>query len=333
MTESPTSPTSPATILALLAVPLLGCDVDPAARTAGDLPARAASVLANPGPVPPELLPLEAAVERVAVGFGGLEAVSGVRTEDGTGFELRYHEWDEGAGAWSSGRPLPFADPEAADRAPALSPDGSYLLFASDRDSGNPNAFDFNLWVAQREEGPEGEPAGWSDPWLVPAVHSPAWDGSPSIAGDGSLYFSSLREGPARGRSLYMASFEDGMWTAPARIPDPVSSAAEDADPYVAPDQSFLLFASNREGSWNVYAAYREGEGWGEVQRLGDQVNTDGDERAPYLSSAGETLFFVREGDLHSIPAARAGVVRPEPVEPETGEPGRDETGQEEPAR
>jgi len=305
-------PLFPAVMLSLMALFLTGCQ-DPESRDAEDLPPEAASALSRPGPVPFGLLPLEGPVERVAVGFQGREIISSVRVEEGAGFRLARHEWDEGAGAWSPGEPLPFADAEVPDRDPTLSPDGSYLLFASLRPADHPAAFDSNLWVSQREEGPEGETAGWSAPWLVAGVNSPAWDGNPSMAGDGSLFFSSRREGPEVGSNLFVAPFEGGIWETPEPLPEPLNSPHDEGDPFVAPDRSFLLFASNREGNWNLYVSFRVGEAWGEVQKLGDEVNTRADERAPYLSSAGQTLFFVRDGVLRAIPASRAGVVRPEP--------------------
>ncbi|TVR56751.1 MAG: hypothetical protein EA421_02420 [Gemmatimonadales bacterium] len=307
----PNGPLFPVATLSLLVLFMTGCrDVEP--RGAEDLPPEAASALARSVPVPPGLLPLDGPVERVAVGFQGREVISSVRLEEGAGFRLARHEWDQGAGAWSAGEPLPFADPEVSDRDPTLSPDGSYLLFASFRPADHAGAFDSNLWVAQREEGPEGETEGWSAPWLVPGVNSPAWDGNPSMAGNGSLYFASGREGLEVGSNLFAAPFEGGMWETPQPLPEPLNSPHDEGDPFIAPDQSFLLFASNREGNWNLYVSYRERDAWGEVQKLGAEVNTRANERAPYLSSAGQTLFFVRDGELRAIPASRAGVVRPE---------------------
>lgn len=312
-TAAPSPPYSVSAV-SLLMLALVGCrDAEPPGPE--DLPPAAVSALATSGPVQPELLPLKGRVERVAVGRQGREMITSVRVEEeeGTAFRLKRHVWDGGADAWSSGQPLPFADPQAPDRDPTLSPDGSYLLFASHRPAGHPSAFDSNLWVVRREGGWEEETVEWSDPWLVPGVNSPAWDGNPSLAGDGSLYFASHREGPERGRDLFVASFEGGVWAPPERLPEPLNSPHDDGDPFIAPDRSFLLFGSNREGNWNLYVSYRVSGAWGEVQKLGDEVNTRADERAPFLSSAGKTLFFVRDGELRATPASRAGVVRPDP--------------------
>jgi hypothetical protein len=83
------------------------------------------------------------------------------------------------------------------------------------------------------------------------------------------------------GSHLFVAPFEGGMWATPEPLPEPLNSPHDEGDPFIAPDRSFLLFASNREGNWNLYVSYREGEAWGEVQKLGDEVNTRADERAP----------------------------------------------------
>jgi hypothetical protein len=289
---------------------VVGCGETPPPLP-GDLPGAAQAALLEPTAVPPDLLPLEGRVERVVVGLRGQEVFASVVAEDGQGFRLTRHRWDGRAGAWTTGEPLPFASPGEGDRDLTLSPDGSYLLFASRRPADHAGASDSNLWVSQREVGPGGETVGWSRPWLVPGVHSQAWDGNPSMAGDGSLWFASAREGPATGTNLFLAPFEEGGWSAPVPLPEPINSVHDEGDPFIAPDRSFLLFASNREGRWDLYVSYREGEAWGEVQRLGGEVNTRGDERAPWLSSAGRTLFFTRDGELRALPASRAGVVRP----------------------
>ena len=69
-------------------------------------------------------------------------------------------------------------------------------------------------------------------------------------------------------------------------------------DPFIAPDQSWLIFASERPGGYgaaDLYVSFRRPDGtWGEPKNLGPSVNTAGSEYTPMLSPDGRYLFFTR---------------------------------------
>jgi hypothetical protein len=305
--------TSGRPILALAAILIpatfAGCEMDDA-RDDGppDLPGPIAQAIDAPGPFPIQLLPPAGELtDGIAVEPLGSFVVTAALDADPIESVLSMHYWNEEEERWGEPRQLHFSEAGFGDSSPALAPDGSYLLFASARPGDNPAAGDVNIWIAQREGESDGE-IQWTDPWLVPAVFSPAWDGAPSLAGDGSLYFSSMREGPTEGLNLHVAPFEDGMWMAPQKLPEPVNSSVDDSDPYISPDQSFMVFASNREGLWNLYLVHAEGEGWGEPQLLDAASDESANDRAPYMTAAGSHLFWVRDGEVMAAPAEAVGI-------------------------
>jgi outer membrane protein OmpA-like peptidoglycan-associated protein len=100
-------------------------------------------------------------------------------------------------------------------------------------------------------------------------------------------------------------------------LPEPVNSIFTEADGWMAEDQSYILFVSDRSGNigeyhkkgwkWNdsfwgntdVYVSLRSGNGWAEPINLGAKINTPYAERTPWLSYDGLTLFLSSNGYIN----------------------------------
>jgi Tol biopolymer transport system component len=68
--------------------------------------------------------------------------------------------------------------------------------------------------------------------------------------------------------------------------------------PFIAPDESYLIFDSKREdgyGDSDIYISYRQPDGsWGEAINLGSGINTDAWEASASVTPDGKYLFFNR---------------------------------------
>jgi Tol biopolymer transport system component len=172
-----------------------------------------------------------------------------------------------------------------SDWAPEFSPDGRYLVFVSIRDHRA------NLWRVNRTA------AGWSQPVRLPAnVNFGPSIWKSSVVADGSIYFVSI---DAKGnKRLYCSRYKSGAYQ-PAQ-PLPFSDGAHgDVDPEVAPDESFMIFASNGrvkgDTQDHLFIVYRTGGAWGEPMPLhynGDSANGGSADNEPHLSADLRTLFF-----------------------------------------
>ena len=197
------------------------------------------------------------------------------------------------AGAWTPPRIAPFSG-RWMDAQPTLAPDGSALVFVSNRpladgDATHPSG---NLWRVERHGSAWGE-----------AVHLPAvinrgasiW--GPSVAADGSVYFMD-RIGGKGPFKLWRAQRRDGTWAEPVQqaLGDP---AMQQVDPAVAPDESFIVFSAKRPDTdehERLYVAFREGAGWGAAIDLGAPVNLPGsDSNESRLAPDGRTLYFASD--------------------------------------
>lgn len=184
-------------------------------------------------------------------------------------------------GSWSKPQIASFSG-HWFDQDPVVAPDGTYLLFNSDRPvsaGGKSLVQDYfrggpgpgsNIWKVERR----GD--GWGEPvWLGAVINNDAFVDFASIARDNTLYF--LRwDKQAKVMHTWRARYRDGAYQPPERagLGDPAVSTH---DPAVAPDQSFIVFdyGKVKGGLGRLCIAFREGDHWGKPIDLGDAVNQD----------------------------------------------------------
>lgn len=183
-------------------------------------------------------------------------------------------------GVWSKPEIAPFSG-EWMDHDPAMSPDGSYLVFVSNRPVKQGAAAlgatvhgkffpgrGGNLWRVDRKG------SGWGTPVHLPsAVNASDRTYAPSISANGSLYF--IHPDVNGVFHIYASSFVHGAYQAAKRVAlgDPLATTH---DPAVAPDQSFIVFnsASPKAGVMgDFYIAFRQGDHWSKPIDLGETVN------------------------------------------------------------
>jgi hypothetical protein len=134
------------------------------------------------------------------------------------------------------------------DSYPSISPDGSMLVFASDR-AGSIGYSD--IYVSKRQKNGK-----WSKPEnLTKEINTTAADITPHIGRDGSLYFASNGYRPNTGYDIIKAQKTgDGKWGNPQILPEPYNSESDDKDPITIGAQ--LVFASKRDGGSGGYDLY-----------------------------------------------------------------------------
>jgi Tol biopolymer transport system component len=144
-------------------------------------------------------------------------------------------------------------------------------------------------------------------------VSGPANDGSPTFSPDGNTLFFT-RSGATWSVILesHRAGGAGGHWTAP--VIAPFSGQWPDSGPAMAPDGSFLVFASVRPAAappradaqgarpapamvGNIWRVDRTGAGWGEPYRLPDTVNLSGRVFRPTVAADGSIYVNAMEKD------------------------------------
>jgi Tol biopolymer transport system component len=124
---------------------------------------------------------------------------------------------------------------------------------------------------------------------------APHW--SFSVANSEHLYFTS--EG-----DVYVSRFDGQKHTRPVKLPAPVNTSAVEMCAFIAPDESYLLFARDEQTASgpsgrikkDLLISFRlKGDAWSQAMPLGSGVNVPGvDDISPMVSPDGKYLFFVR---------------------------------------
>jgi hypothetical protein len=211
-------------------------------------------------------------------------------------------------GGWSQPTIAPFSG-HWRDLEPAMAPDGSYLIFASSRPlKAGDKALDGH-WGGQAFPGRGGHlwrvnrrGKSWSEPSLLPdTVNRFDSTFSPAIAADGTLYFMAAT-GPGGHFQLYSSRLEGGRYQTPELLPFSAGQYGG-VDPAVAPDQSFIVFASNRpptpEHESYAFVAFRNGGRWGAPIALPPAVNSLGHIIELRLGPDAHTLYLTSD---HVVP-------------------------------
>ena len=204
------------------------------------------------------------------------------------------------AGEWSLPKKS-FFSIEYNENMLSYSSDGNRIFFHSRRPLlGNGSPKDKDIWYRDRS----GE--GWSDPLNIgSSVNSSSMDeSSPSIAENNTIYF--CREeyngihgssGHAAGQSdIYYSQFIRNKYLAPLKFGTEINSNFQEIDPIIAPDNSFILFSSNRPGGYssmmNLYVSFNRRDGtWTEAQCLSNEFKIE-NIWFPSISSDGKYIFF-----------------------------------------
>ncbi len=143
-------------------------------------------------------------------------------------------------------------------------------------------------------------------------------EGSITFSSDGTyMIFAKGNNGKSSGRNnvdLYWSRFRRGGWTNP-RLLNVNTSRSWDSTPYLSKDGKTLYFASNRSkgyGGTDIYKANVNRRGrWINIQNLGPEINTPGNELFPSVTEDGR-LYFSSDnhegfGGLDIFVASRRG--------------------------
>ena len=198
---------------------------------------------------------------------------------------------------WSKPKIAPFSTPNYSDADPFLSKDGNSIYFISKRPTHkNDKKLDWNIWVANRINDKWSEPKPLPNPINLDDSNEYFF----SISDKGNVFFSSNRKGGNGSFDIYTAKIiGENNFSEPKNVGKPISTEKYEFDPYISPDESFILFSINEKGNSSLYFSTKdEKNNWTEPQNLGDKINVTKQDFAPSLSADGKFIFFSNNGKL-----------------------------------
>jgi len=152
------------------------------------------------------------------------------------------------------------------------------------------------LWKVERENGIWGKPHE-----LDPIFDNLAM--GVSITNSGTIYFTLAKEGYGS-HDIYRSQLINGKYSNPEKLCHEINSDGDDWQPYVAPDESYLIFSrykgAPKKGIINLYISFKQTDGyWSEALNMGKAIN-EKDAAWPYVSPDGKYIFFVSSKDNDS---------------------------------
>ena len=203
-------------------------------------------------------------------------------------------------GKWQTPQVAPFSG-VYRDFDPVFSPDGTKMVFTSNRPVNGKLRTDYDIWMVKKTKDNQ-----WSEPiHLDTTINSKYDEHFASIASNGNIYFSSNRPGALGGEGdadFYCSKFVNGKYTTAEHLLDSVSTPAYELDCVIAPDESFLLLGAygrkDGYGNYDIYISKKINGKWTPSRNLGPKINSKFRDYSPRISPDGKYLFFTSEKDF-----------------------------------
>lgn len=192
---------------------------------------------------------------------------------------------------WSKPKTAPFSSMGNGDLYPVFSNDGKELFFTSDRKVANSkDSVNRFIWKVKKHNG------AWTDPEAVGFDSLDIY--GLSISSKGTLYFMAqeINNRGTRKYDIYFSRIINKKYARPEKIGYPISTEYYEDGPFISKDDRFLIFESDRPGGMgklNLYISIKNKDGnWSEPRNLGKIINSEFEERFPYISPDGKYFFY-----------------------------------------
>ena len=211
------------------------------------------------------------AVEKIAISPDGNEIYYEETNSNWTSFKFKYYKYSNNT--WNG--PLSLFN---GYYCLSLSPDGNSMYF----ENNNYN----DGWISNLQNTVWGPPARFLEPFHVHSLNHTSLE---------NYYISSNPPGCLGQRDICKLLIQNSD-TSLVSLGLPVNSAANEGDFFIAHDESFMIFMSNRAGGYGItdlYISYKKSDGtFTNPKNLGPGVNTSMDDFGPYVTADNKYLFY-----------------------------------------
>ena len=198
---------------------------------------------------------------------------------------------------WTNPEILP-ATKNMRARRPILSLDEQTLYFETDKLDADPDirprpSIQMSL---SREDNK------WTNPRKINGL-IPKVEGKSTMlfcfADNGNIYYD-LGGPTEKGNwawEIYFMKYENGKYLNPVLMDNGINDEEINWCPWIAPDESYLIFSSHRKGDYgsgDLYISFNKNGQWSRPINMGEKVNTFMQERLPSVTPDGKFMFFTR---------------------------------------
>ena len=192
---------------------------------------------------------------------------------------------------------LSTRDPEYL---PYISPDNELAFFTrrfdmKDKNMLTPQSVEKFMMARQQADGTYDQGTAMDYPFNLASSNN---EGGASITIDNKHLFFTVNE---KGNfDICYSDFKDGHWDEIKNMGSNVNDPKQwDSQPSISSDGNTLYFASARDSISGIdiyYTSKDESGNWKKAKKLGPEINTDANEKSPFLHSDSRTLYFSSDG-------------------------------------
>lgn len=216
--------------------------------------------------------------------------------------EIKYSKLENNN--WSSPKTI-ISHSDYSYNDPFLSPNENRLYYISNMPlNDSENEKDHDIWYSIKKEN------GWSKP-INPGknINSDKNEYYMSFTNEGTMYFSSnINEQENEGDfDIYFSKNVNGVFKKAVKLDDSINSRAYEADVFIAPDESYMIFCATRRkglGKGDLYISFKKENGdWTKSENMGAIINSENHELCPFVTKDGKYLFYTSKGDIYWVSA------------------------------
>ncbi|MCP4156280.1 MAG: hypothetical protein GY757_51680 [bacterium] len=197
-------------------------------------------------------------------------------------------------GTWSQPKLAPFVSgSNYYDGDMTLSPDGKTLYMASSRPLKGKSGpkVKSNIWRVNLKNGQ------WQEPQPLPApVNTPVHESYACIASNNVLYLFCRDRGGFGKSDLFTSRETAGTFSKLQNMGKTLNTPHHEWDPYIAPDENYLIYCSEKEdslGEDDLYITFKKKDGsWSNPVNMGPKFNSPHSENRPWVTLDGKYFFF-----------------------------------------
>jgi Tol biopolymer transport system component len=205
-------------------------------------------------------------------------------------------------GKWSEPIVAPFSG-QYYDIDPFVSADGKILYFASNRpvQAGGNTKTDSDIWKIPILSN------GWGKPEHLEGEVNSAFDEYyPTTSDNGNLYFGSTRPGKG-GSDIFKSIYLSGKFQTPVNLGDSINTANSEYEPFIAADESYLIFMSTRPGGLanaDFYLSYIINGKWSQAKKVPEPVSSPYTDWSPKVTHDKKYFFFSSTRSVITVPTS-----------------------------
>lgn len=190
---------------------------------------------------------------------------------------------------------------------PFLSPNEQELYFISNQLENEEDTLnDINIWYVKKEQ------TGWSAPVNVgPNINSDKNEYYISFTDEGTMYFASntaAKDIWDTNFDIYRSERINGVYQTPTKVSEAINTKSYEADVFIAPDESYIIFCSFRKeglGQGDLYISFKNEDGtWTRAKNMGEPINTVFHEFCPFVTRDGKYLLYTSNKDIYWVDAS-----------------------------